>query len=403
LSRSPFILVVGALAALLAFTRCTDRPDPGGDGTACQSSDAGEDLPDAGPPDASYPPPWFRDGGYGSAGAEAFCQSYLEALCGRYVRCGIAAGQDACVRSGAWFIVEYCLDHLGPGEDQGVIRFDEAAAEVCLSQIENASACTNDDNILAEFRTCSDAIQGQVAPGEPCLSSAECAAPHYCTAQTCPGTCTPLAQQGQWPLAFDGCANGLVFDWGTGTCELPAGTGEDCGDAFDQLRACVAGYFCDHGTCTPRKALGEPCTGTHECEIALRCTGTCEPLGSVGDACTGHDCLYDLRCESEELLGSGICTASKSQGQSCWMDYECDEALICVGSKLDVKGTCEIPKEVGQDCTGNDPCADGLYCDATEACAPQREGGAPCDSEFACLSYRCFDGACEPRSACPSH
>jgi hypothetical protein len=121
------------------------------------------------------------------------------------------------------------------------------------------------------------------------------------------------------------------------SCTVPRGPGPDAAPCYSD--ADCESTYCerkdDCGTCSPRRAQGEACRGTVECEPGLSCR-------SDG-------------CQPPVEAGAG-----------------CDDARLCGGNLLCVREQCVEPRADGQRCTqGSCDAFAGSTCEAdTERCAP---------------------------------
>ena len=90
-------------------------------------------------------------------------------------------------------------------------------------------------------------------------------------------------------------------------------------------------------------------------------------------------------------------------GDACRDDIECVSGN-CQGEDAanNIDGTCAFADSFGLTCTSSDNCSPGFYCDfTTNACANQKETGAPCTLDEECRT-RCntTTGQCSCYAGC---
>jgi hypothetical protein len=115
------------------------------------------------------------------------------------------------------------------------------------------------------------------------------------------------------------CVKG-AYCTNSGTC---AARGK-AGDACEQHKACVDGFWCVAGKCnkTPFAAAGAECSKTSDCAFGLFCDeksprsgaepGRCAPKRAAGEACTDDQCKG--WCDVSPKKKEGICKASCGSG-----------------------------------------------------------------------------------------
>ncbi|MEJ7733898.1 MAG: hypothetical protein WKG00_32480 [Polyangiaceae bacterium] len=110
---------------------------------------------------------------------------------------------------------------------------------------------------------------GSVAEGDPCSDDLQCAEGLSCHDGLCSASCPGMLGQtcgGGAPA----CALYLTCDAATATCADGPGLGESC--AFNE---CMAGLYCDGGSCLQAKPIGEACFNYRECESRVCDAGAC--------------------------------------------------------------------------------------------------------------------------------
>ncbi len=202
-------------------------------------------------------------------------------------------------------------------------------------------------------------------------------------AEVAAGNLHYVPEQGQACLVELSACNG-VTSLNDGSCreafDGKAKTGEAChrsedcaGDAY-----CSLGSACP-GTCTPRKAAGEPCefdiecaftTGLVFCEHASGVAGACRTLEKAKSAAKGAPCTRNLKGATSLILcQDGLWCATLSGGDPV----------------ADVLGECAPPIPVDMPCVdGDDVCEGGLCNTASHLCQSvtvRKAAGQACDEE----------------------
>ncbi len=418
--------------------------------------------------------------GFGDAGlpldqilgeeAAAYCQflrrcspsaAYLESSC---VARTIANGQPL-------------ADQVAADVDAGLVLYDPVQGEACVAALANTDCadlvatgrlrnqacaagltfaawdCADSAAVMPELGSsgpapCGAMFAGQVAGGESCSQSAECASA-MCTglAPTCKGTCVAWVEDGGDCSAQAACDVSGVCPPIAGICDrsqslacvpfadggarclfVPGGPGYPCSATLP----CQAGLTCD-----PMLSLcvgpgpGAPCDVTLGCQPGLQCdltTSVCVPLSGVGVPC-GGGCESGSFCASsgtcQPLVGDGgDCCGLTVVAQSPYLSAECAAGLVCTGCAIDLSpnggvsiaetGHCLPPVDVGGSCappfaspsarvnvTG---CLPGLACVGGTCSIPTCNATDGCCKEAGdCLSGTCdATGHCGPAPACPS-
>lgn len=325
----------------------------------------------------------------GSVSKEDFDGKLAEALCERYVRCGVYLEKGACERE----VSQLLVPRYGLGQkydsalSQGRTRYDAGVAGACLEKLRSGSC---DESPLSSQITwmgfgvadgCRFLI-GDAADGDTCGSMAECGPRSFCTSiihEECAGTCRPWLQQGEALLEYSrvGCAPGLVA--GQSTCEEPklVDEGQSCGSA---LSRCKPGLYCapyDY-VCHRYGAEGDACSRPGApgpaCSWSLVCVdGTCRKRSGEGADCRGVSassaelfltCGKDFFCDARPDE-RGTCRALLSEGASCRGSHECAADLYCVeaGPTTPTAGTCQRRSaQVGELCNASRECAAPADC-----------------------------------------
>lgn len=339
---------------------------------------------------------------------EDFDAELAEALCERYVRCGVSHDEDSCKRAQVeGFIGQSGLNtQFSAALSAGRMRYDADAARACLEKI-RTGACDVDPLstwMLVEGVGMSVDCRflfGPVEDGEPCRGSGECGDRSVCTASglySC-GLCLPRRGEGMPGPSSLLCEEGLASI--ESTCRQPLGEGQTCEDlGVFYLQPCAPGLLCDPDThvCRRPASVGQTCGSQNPCHWSLRCTdGTCQALKAKGDACTLGECKRGLFCDAGPSA-PGQCREQLGEGASCRGSQECERSFYCDGADPSTaeRGTCRRLARQGEDCTGR-PCGIRFYCsEASRTCQPRRQFGESCaDEPWGCVvGASCNQGTC---------
>jgi hypothetical protein len=163
----------------------------------------------------------------------------------------------------------------------GTVRFDGAAASMCIARIQRS--CFGVD---ADFDAlCSAAFRGTVVEGGACWRSDECASGFFCDhgsgTRACPGACRPSRgadasctidrQCAGWETGVAACVEGVCATTHDGAA---AGENQGCGVlAGSPARrvGCAAGLACVTGLCRRPTGLGAPCLSIDACVPGATC------------------------------------------------------------------------------------------------------------------------------------
>jgi hypothetical protein len=326
----------------------------------------------------------------GGVSKEDFDGKLAEALCERYVRCGVYLDKGACERE----VKQQVVPRYGLGQKydaalaDGWARYDAGAAGACLEKIRSGSCVkgplTSQVTRLG-FGVTDDCrfLTGVVDDGKSCVSMADCGPQSYCTSVDndidCHGVCRPRLEKGE-SFEFETsrwCAPGLIA--GRSVCEEPRfmGEGQTCGN---WAALCEPGLYC-----TPMES-------------------TCRRFAAEGEACALEDppgrlCAWNLVCsegicrkrvgEGAECMG--VSARNFSFAQVCGRDFFCDAAR-------DERGTCRALLPEGAACRGSQECAGDLYCAGVD---PRTSTRGTCQRRYAQVGERCDDAReCAAPAAC---
>ena len=181
-------------------------------------------------------------------------------------------------------------------EGSAAINRDQASRCLAAYLVEDQGACFLNAPRAPWDEPCAGGLfEGLKSAGVSCTHTVECVEGHYCAAD--------------------------------GKCRAQPGRGQSCKDAL-----CRQGHYCDskERICMDRKARGEACSHSGECEPDHGCREgasgsprTCGPL-----ALPGAPCVEDSDCKTDYCL-PGLC----DDGKPCREDSACS-AGSCVGGRV---------------------------------------------------------------------
>lgn len=219
----------------------------------------------------------------------------LEALSAQLAAVFCQASADCCEQASRTLDVVECVRATEAAHREEFaflaalsVRYDAAAAARCVQSRKALYARCDMPSSEQTDDPCADVFVGQLMAGAECESDMECA-----RIEGAPAMCEPLdgsassVCQARAPAGAqcvgDICQAGLYCDLFSASCQPRKQTG-----ACPIITACAASAACSpQSQCEPRKAVGEPCQLSFQCESDW-CNGdVCEkPLGSAA-ACDG--------------------------------------------------------------------------------------------------------------------
>jgi hypothetical protein len=424
------VALVSAALAGCGGTPVTMTPDTGTDGgttmpdafmppddTGLPPVDTGA-RPDAARADANIQPydggPPAMCAGLAPLALTGFCGAYADAFVAWYDRCHLIGPRGAAALRAE--LVDGCdTSDLDAAITAGRTTYDGAAAACCFAHVTEDTSCYG--AFGAGVDECNTYIVGTAPLGAACVTGGDCDENGYChVTDTCPGTCTAFAADGEHcelgdiacrPNSFcdtgyggasdlcvnrngragmacniedgDGCEVGLtcadVDAMGDGTCRRFASRGGEC--TGDNVYCDFESGICDYdivtetGLCIPAYAEGTMhCVLDFQCEGDLYCDGediramtygTCRPRAGAGESCATATCIVGTTC-----LPSGICGATPAVGEGCTASSGCAGGSFCSTGT----GTCTAGRPAGDTCTRNELCASGNCLAASHTCAP---------------------------------
>ena len=238
------------------------------------------------------------------------------------------------------------------------VRYDAHAAGACLQAVASlAHSCDATGGHSVDV-SCRALLVGTQPPGAACTVTAECAASDsgkvHCTGASteagssgspgvceveqavvvthgkqggqCLGTCTLggpcITSASNEPSALP-CftSDNLYCQMPRLTCQPLGQVGQGC-----SAGACVAGAFCDSGTCAAQRESGPCQVGGDTCSATSFCnsgSGNCEPKRANGSPCQEGSWCQMNQCVYPEPNGSGVsapgtCSSnSLANGKAC--------------------------------------------------------------------------------------
>ena len=256
--------------------------------------------------------------GPGDVSAEAFPDRVARLLCGRYGDCCRAvtepfddAACEARWRSAASSDVERAAEANH--------RFDRAAAQRCLDEVENSTRdCL--DSVKGLYPSCIALVVGTLPLGATCDASDECAGqrdgvncftdvygtpwtcakggvfvpPRGVLGAACSTTCDkanicsgPIPSGGALPTTDVACfVEDDLFCSGDGRCVQRGAAGQPCGGGY----ACASGSNCSYtaNECVVPRPNGSPCRDGSECTHGA-CSGVCYTPTLVSPALCAYE------------------------------------------------------------------------------------------------------------------
>ena len=288
----------------------------------------------------------------------------------------------------------------------------------CVQKKANGSTCTATNQCLSGFcvdgRCCDAACGGQC---EACNAAGSCqpvtGAPlggrPACASDgsTCGGACDGSQRAqcrypgGEAACRAGSCSGGVAVlpaaCQGTGACPAPATAACApylCGPTACRTSCatdgdCAGGFFCEAGTCAPRRVQGAACSGANQCQTGFCTDGVCcDGACGGGDPSDCQACAVALGAASD-----GTC-APLAAGRTCRGAADvCDLAEACDGSSpacpadgFAAAGTvcrgAAGPCDVAETCSGGAPsCPSDAQAPAGTIC---RAAAGPCDVAESC-------------------
>jgi len=248
--------------------------------------------------------------------------------------------------------------------------------------------------------------------GEPCHVPGQCAS-NSCVDGVCCGSLSCPADQF---CDIPGSA---------GNCSLPSPVYNPCTDGHQCASTfCVDGFCCNAGVCPTGQFCNNP-QGT--CQLPAGNGNQCNSNNDSGGDnqcasghCTDGVCCQDDRCaacSACNIPGSeGICTAELPIASSCTDDRQCAQPTP---GTCDTTGFCQQGFCCNQECAAGESCAlpgtEGFCAKApsptgtqpptstpTPTPTPQPNGGS-CTVAAQCSSGHCVDSTCCSTATCPAN
>lgn len=384
-----FLLVVGIVAC--GPGKGTKEPSPEGqreqgtvtereeEPTARERKDAGEPQPEAildqGSPDGGG-----SDGSVGEVdlpedvSASWICRETATIACKHMFRCCTSFGlkdndEGGCVSR----LQKRCEDTTYKKEDAahkaGLVSVSRENLTTCLQALEKAGASCHIPTSLEARMACREIFLDPAASGETCKSNI---GDLRCDAGK--GTCfvDPLgAKCKTWGQAGAQCSAAPCHP--SLFCKLPQGGGQ--------------------GTCEAYAAKGGSCEVPAHCQAGLACLNkVCAEQLAVGEKCDNVLQCKDGACDISS--GTGVCVATKKEGEACQFQTHCGSGLFCHG--LAVGTVCQKGAAEGETCKSKRDCAAGLGCNS-EKCAPLPKENEACDPGNGCSGdLICTNSKCAP-------
>ncbi len=255
--------------------------------------------------------------------------------CARIYEGTVAEGQTCNPGECAWGL--YCSSEL-----------TATCGGTCVRRVGEGGSASSSAQCAFGLRLINGICRKPLRENESCASSslAElfiCESPLFCdpTLKTCKRgrreneTCSSAAT--------DQRCVGVALQCVNGTCVKPADVGSACGAGE---RSCKVDLVCA-GTCQEPFAEGVSCRTLNECKPPLVCSG---PLGSrvckapvlEGQSCAIDSCDTPLYCDA----ATQTCLDKRADGQACTSSEQCEAAFCNTLGKPDA-GTCGFGLDLG--------------------------------------------------------
>jgi len=313
--RAPALAGVGILV-LVAVGGCGSSasdpapPPEGADGGPANTADASR-PPEPPPSDAAAD----VDAEAGQPTNE-YCERMADANHAVFDKCCTTPVDRSAVASNLTFVEaarKVCNRIYGSSVPSGrmVAGPGQTACWAVLDSVGPTSTCESWRRFDVDVSPCSSAYVGTVDAGGACSHPEECK-----SGLTCAGYVYTSGK-------------GITKD---GTCKAPAALGESCVGAVEPLFAgtpeCQPGLYCQKGTCAARAPIDGDCTFGVRCIEGAVCRGgACfAGLGGEGDACnmgSTRQCAAPFACGADNK-----CVARRAAGESCSSTSECEGSCV---------------------------------------------------------------------------
>ena len=266
---------------------------------------------------------------------------------------------------------------------------------------------------------------GALANGQPCSADEACRSGYcrdqVCCAGDCRGSCRACVE------IYTGEADGsceLVQAGLDPRSDCTEATPESCGDdgSCDGAGACRkygSNQVCAQAGCSNTTfTAARICDGAGECAAATPMD--CDPNPCSPSGCAAP-CSGDAQCAAQNYCAGGVCTAQKTDGETCTLPNECRSGNCVDGVCCDLPcdGTCAacseaktgqasgrcsaipVQQDPDQECAADASNACGLdgTCDGNKACRIA-SSGTPCGNASCSGSTLTPAGSCDGQSGC---
>lgn len=221
------------------------------------------------------------------------------------------------------------------------VAYDANAARRCVDAF--AAAAQQCRDIDDDPQGCDEVFRGIKKEGEPCTAGFECES-RFCrrTPDGADGTCDGPRLHGN---AGDPCFATCSQRSGSSTCSSSGGSGTPP-PMTDGLCFTEDGLFCSQANvCEALVPIGGACRSFHDCAGDVHCDqGTCATRTATGPCQTPNACTASSYCD----FTAQQCRPRKARGQACVSTGECDAADTCSN------GTCQRSTVANaRTCAGN--------------------------------------------------
>jgi hypothetical protein len=276
---------------------------------------------------------------------DQFPSQFGNAFCDSVAPCcssaGIAYDSATCKAATTSFFQNFVSENSSP-----LATYDSAAAGRCLDAAKaSLQACKGLDDDTTNT-ACANIFVGTIPAGGSCTKNPECAGgarcvpdtaapmPAHCVAsspaqahgkvgQTCNGSCvtvgsatdcfTAPSSGNSLPASTCYSSDGLHCSSQTQVCVAFAQIGQAC-----EPQSCVAGAFCDAGTCAATRDSGPCLVAPDACSSKTFCdpSGQCLLKKADGAVCQESSECVDDNC-SQDANGAGVCGTNAVTSALC--------------------------------------------------------------------------------------
>jgi hypothetical protein len=215
-------------------------------------------------------------------------------------------------------------------------------------------SCIDDSNCESSAYCQQGLCAAKVADGTSCSAANQCAS-GFCVDGVCCDSACDQACDACNTAGAPGVCSVVAAGTAAAACEpfVCDGAASSCPDSCTDDSACIAGAYCEQGTCAPQLTAGTACSAANQCGSGFCIDGVC------------CDSVCDQACDACNTAGApGICSvvAAGTAVTAC-------EPFVCDGAGL----SCPTA------CTDDSGCIAGTVCSEGACLVPSTTvGGGGC-------------------------